>query len=313
MPVSNVGYLFAKGLKKVMSDAFADEQDYLEKVIPDESSDTAYVEWTAMVGPGMAPEKPKGEEFTEQDLIVKTPKRVWHVTYGLQVRVSFEDIDDEQYGKLKNLAKEVGRSLRSRKAMERAMIFNGMFNTWNLTGYDGKALLTTDHTLDRPAYSHATTDLTTRPGQTTYTWSNELATASDLDYVALTDAITLLKKTPNWEGDPIDIEPYWLVAALGNWSNVYEILRSVMRPDTSNNAKSAVNSVGLTGVDTARLIDSDAWFVGTKRHDIHLFDRMGLRTQTNVDPTTWDSLAQGAIRFTTGCFDPRGWVGTPGA
>lgn len=316
MAVTNVGYLFAKGLKKVMRDSYSDEPDRLEALIPNEPDSMAYVEWTARVGPGQAVEKPKGEEFTEKNIEIKDPKRVWHTTFGLQVRVPFEDIDDEQYGALKGLAQDVGRSIRAREAYERAMLLNCAFATFYATGYDGLAYYSASHTISAGIHAHATTDITastaSQLSRGTYTWSNLLATASDLDYVALTDAITLLKKTPSWQGEPMEIEPKYLVASVSNWSTAKELLGSITRPDTPNRSTSALNDVQLQPIITARLLDDDAWYVFGPKHDMHQFQRMSLRTKVNYDPSTWDYLTQGAVRFSNGFFDPRGSVGTPG-
>jgi len=314
MAVQNVGYLFAKGLMTVLENAYADEKDVLASIVPDETSDQAWAEWTAMVGTGIAETKAKGEEFPEQDVIVKTPKRVLFTTYGLQVRTPFEDADDDQYAKITSFAKQAGRSIFFREATERAALFNGAFGTFYATGYDGKALIANDHPLDIPRVNNGTTNITSvMPSRDSYVWSNVLPTASDLDYVALTDAITLLKKTPNWEGEPMDVEAAWLVSATDNWSTVKELLNSATRPDTANRSTSAVYNLGLQPISSSRLYDEDAWFVGAKRHDLHQFVRMPLKTRVGSDPTNWDHVTQAAIRLANGFFDSRGWVGSPGA
>ena len=313
--ITNVGYLFAKGLKKVMEDAWADEPDRLEAVIPNETSDMAFVEWTSFVGPELAVEKPKGQEFVEKEMIVKDPKRIWHVAYGLQVRVPFEDVDDDQYQKLTPLTDKVGRSIRIRMAVERAMMLNGAFSTFNLTCYDGLSIINSAHTLDKPTYTYGSTNITagSQTEKNKYTWSNQLATPQDLDYLALVDAVTLLRRTPNWEGDPMDIEPKYVIAGVPNWQVLDEVIGSSTRPDTANRADSAVQPLRLTGIETARLLDDDAWFVLSDKHDLRFYLRQAIKTKVNVDPLTWDYLTQGLVRFVTGVFDPRGVVGTPGA
>lgn len=314
MAVQNVGYLFAKGLMAVLEDSYGDEADVLEQIIPDESSDQAWAEWTAKVGTGIANIKPKGQEFPEHDIIIKEPKRVLHTTYGLQIRTPFEDADDDQYAKITSFTKDAGRSIFYREAAERAALLNAGFGTFYAVGYDNLALFSASHVLDRPRVNNGTTNISTSmPTRGTYTWSNILATASDLDYVALTDAITLLMNTPNWEGEPMDVVPAWLVTATDNWSTVTELLSSSTRPDTANRSNSAVYNMGIQPVKSNRLYDRDAWFVGAKRHDLRQFKRMALKTRVGQDPANWDHLTQAAVRISNGFFDPRGWVGTPGA
>lgn len=315
MPVQNVGVLFAKGLKAVMRNAFDEEPDILEKFIPNVTSSMAYEEWTARVGPGVAELKQKGQEFIEKDIIIKTPKRVTHNTWGVQVRVPFEDVDDDLYNAAKADAKDAGRSIKSRMAWERAMMLNTSFITAYITGYDGKAICATDHPLDIPRYPYATTNLTSEPTRTTYTWSNKLATASDFDFVAYNDAIVLLRRTPSWEGDPMEIGPEYVLGGPENQVAFDEVLKSTERPDTANNAINALKDYGVSRIISNRFLDTDAWWVavGPSRHDFKFFVRMAMKIKTNYDPATWDWLTQAAARFSNGIFDPRGVVGTPGA
>jgi hypothetical protein len=315
MAVQNVGLTVAKGLRAIMKGAFNDEPDNLTSFIPDKSSDGAYEEWTSRVGPGVAELKPKGEEFIEKDIIIKTPKRVWNQTWGLQVRVPFEDVDDDRYNVCKADAMDVGRAIKSRMAWERAMMLNTSFITSYITGYDGKALCASDHPLDISAYSSTTTDLTSEPSRSASTWSNVLPTASDLDFTSFNDACVLLSRTPSWEGDPMEIAAEFLIVSPENQLTADEITASSTRPDTANRADNMLKEKVRRTLTSNRLIDEDAWWVavGPSKHDLCFFLRMGMKTKVNVDPTNWDYLTQAAVRFANGCFDPRGIVGTPGA
>lgn len=314
MAVQNVGTLLQKGLKKLIFLGYDEEIGVFDSIFNNDQSDSAYEEWTGMVGPGVAEVKAKGEAMTYKDLIVEAPKRILMTTRAVGIRIPFEDIQDDQTGALKRLAEAVGRSHKVAQEVAKANIFNGAFSTWYRTGYDGKALCATDHPLaGEGAYSPATTDITSEPARSETTWSNRLATDADLSYTTLIDMKTLLRRTVTREGDFTNLRPSILLVPPELEEVAWEITKSKERPDTANRATSSMYRYGITIVSSAYLIDTDASFLIADRHDLQYFLRMPLKVKTRDAEGTWDTLTESMLRDGVGYHDPRGVVGTPGA
>lgn len=316
MAVQNVGYLFQLGLRKIMTNAYKEQTDILSKLFNQNTTKRAFEEWTGIVGPGLAVEKAKGEDMIYRNLLVETPKRILMKTFGLGIRVHFEDVQDDQYNQLKNLADKIGRGHKVVDEINRANVFNGAFSTWFRTGYDGLPLCSASHPLqgDTLAYS-PTYDSTSgaAPTRTVGTWSNILATPSDLDYTTLIDMITLLRRQVSREGEFISVSPKTLLIPPELEATAWEVTKSTERPDTANRATSAVNRFGLSILSTPYLVDPDACFLIADETDLQEFERMPFTTKNRDAEGSWDIFVESMHRRGLGFHDPRGIVGTQGA
>lgn len=322
MAVTNVGYLFQLGLRKVMFRGYEEELENLNVLFNENKTEKPWEEWTGVVGPGVAEEKPKGEDMAYKNILVETPKRILIKTYALGIRVHLEDVEDDQYGALKRLSEMVGRSHRVIREVARANVFNMSFastTAWR-TGYDGFPLCYASHPLqgDTLSYGSAPTfDSSSAtaavPARTTGTWSNVLATASDLDYTSLIDAVTLCRRQVSREGDYINLKPKYLLVPPELEPTAWEVTKSTERPDTANRAMSTVNRFGLQIITSPYLVDPDAWWLIADKTDLQWFDRMAFQTRQRDAEGSWDNLLESMQRFGFGFHDPRGVVGTPGA
>lgn len=311
-----LGTLFQQGLRKLIFLAHDPPVGTMSKIFNMNTTKRAYEEWTGMVGPGVAELKPKGEAMTYKNVLVETAKRVLIQTRALGIRLNFEDIQDDQTGALKQMAKAVGRAHRVAQEVLMANVFNAAFGTWYRTGYDGLALCSTSHTLNGDsAYVPTTTNFTALPVRSGTTWSNRLATDSDLDYTTLQDMKVLMRRTIGREGDFYPITPKVLLVPPELEPIAQEITMGRERPDTANRAMSTLYGSGLEIVCADYLLDQDACFLlGDKsEHDLQYFLRMGLTVRNSDDRGTWDQLTESMMRDGVGFHDPRGVVGTPGA
>lgn len=312
--IINEGILKAVGLRKVMLFGYKEEVEALKSVVNDETTDKAFVDWTAVVGPGIPDVKVKGQDMTERGIFVEVPKRIEVETFADFVRLPWEDQEDDQYNILTRLSEMIGRGHKVIREVYRANFFNLGFSTAFRTGYDGLALFSTAHLLQNTyGYSFSTTNQTVVPSRGATTWSNRLATDSDLDYTSLIDAITLLRRQYSREGNFINLKPRTLLVPPELENTAYEITKSTERPDTANRATSSINRFGISIVCSPYLLDTDAWFLGADSHDLNFFERKSLVTKQREAQGSWDVIVEAAQRFGTGFHDPRGWVGTPGA
>ena len=314
---NTVSPLLRRNLKKVLFNEYMAEDQALESCYNKNSADGPYEEWVAVAGVGPAEEKIEGEAVAFKAIEALTPKRIFIVTYALGMRATMEAKHDERYGILSRLAGEIGRKHAIRREIERASLFNGAFATYYRTGYDGKALIATDHPIKGTTWAPATTDITastaTSLQRTTSTASNELTTAADLDYATIIDLITLIRRTVDESGDYIGLTPKGLLVAPENEHTAYELLKSTMRSDTANNATSSIARHGLEVKVSPHLLDTDATMMYCAKHDLQWFDRMSLKIDSEDEFTTGDELHKGVQRFGLGFADWRGWAGTPGA
>lgn len=312
--ITNEGILKAVGLRKVMLFGYKEEIESLMSCVNQETSNRAFEDWTGVVGPGLPDVKVKGQDMTERAIFVEIPKRVEMETFADFVRLPFEDQEDDQYSILTRLSEMIGRGHKVIREVYRANFFNlGFVTAWR-TGYDGLALFSAAHPLQNQyGYAFSTTGLTSPANRGATTWSNILATASDLDYTSLIDAITLLRRQYSREGDFINLKPRTLLVPPELEHTAYEITKSTDRPDTMNRSVSSVNRWGIQIECSPYLLDTDAWFLGSDTHDLNFFERMTLKTKQREAQGSWDVIVEAAQRFGVGFHDPRGWVGTPGA
>lgn len=310
------GALFQQGLMDAMFMGYEEEFGLFEKCVNQNKSKRRYEEWTGIVGSASAPQKTIGEDMTYDSLFVETPTRVQIQSYALGLRIHLEDYQDDQTGALKQLANALGRSQKAAREVFLANFFNGAFLTTFRTGYDNLALCSTSHTLQGSglAFSPSATENASAIGaRDATTWSNRLATDSDLDYTSLIDAVTLLRRTVTREGDYTSIKPDYLLVPPELEHTAYELTKSTDRPDTANRSISSLNRHGIGCKMSPYLIDTDAWFLVGDRHDIQFFDRMPYTLRKRDAEGSWDMLVESYQRFGGGFHDPRGIVGTPGA
>lgn len=243
----------------------------------------------------------EGESVPLQRTYQGFDKTYLAVKYGIMMASSQELIDDLEFDVMAANPRRLTKAFMSSVEIAAADIFNSGFAT---TGPDGKVLFALDHPSLAPGSSSA---------------SNLLATAADLSTTSLKAMITLLRSTPDTAGNKVMITPKTLLVAPGNEFTSYEILKSVMLPDSSNASVNAVNSVNaqyqIQPLVWDYLTDDDAWFLGSDKmdHMLCFYWRKHPELSTDYDFKTEVALTKMTARFVCGYSDWRGWVGTPGA
>lgn len=299
-----VSPLVAPGLKKVMFQAYKETPSLYEKIFNVSKSNRAYEEWTSAVGTGAVVEKPEGKGINYSTIDVLTPKRITHVTYGLGLRATMEAKQDELYGILNRMASALGKAFKTRREVQAFMVFNMAFEATNpfLTTIHGQPLCSTSHPVERPGYDTTTTTPSTVPGRESVTNANMPDTPSDLDYMSLTDMLTLAKRTYDDEGDFMNINPKHLLVTPEQGWIAEELLKSRMRPDTPNDATSSVYTAGLDWMESPWILKEGMWFLLADKsdHDLQFFNRMQLQIESEDDFDTGDTLIKGTERYSVG-------------
>lgn len=291
--------LVVPGLKSIFWNQLKTTKSVYTMWINVETSKRAYEEEYKLTGLGQMIQKAEGAVYTFDEPIGGDTVRYTHLTYGLGFRVTEEMIEDDLYGVMNRMSKELGKSAQYNKDVQAASVLNNAFDS-TYAGFDGLELCSTAHT-----------DLGTANTQ-----ANEPATAADLALTSLQAAIEAFEGWTDDRGFMVDVEPRKLIHAAGDIWTAGEILETEQVPDSADNAKNIVKSkYGIVPMHLKFLTDADAWFLtGDKGdHDMKIFIRKDNQFRDSDDPLTGDMLFTARHRLSTGFGDWRGVYGSPGA
>jgi len=288
-------------LEFIAEDEFQSFQPRYEMIFNVKEMRTAIAQSTQVSSLQPAAVVGEAESVPLQKIYQGYDKTYTAVKYGIMMASSQELIDDLEYDVLSSNPRKLTKAFMSTVEITAADIFNNGFAT---TGPDGKVLFATDHPLLAPGAGTA---------------SNKLATAADLSMTSLKNMVTLLRSQVDTAGNKIMINPSKLIVAPDNEFLAYELLKSVMLPDSSNASVNSVNSVGaqykIEPIVWDYLTDADAFFLSSDKmdHMLCFYWRKRPELATDYDFKTEVALTKLVGRFTVGYSDWRGIVGTEGA
>lgn len=147
------------------------------------------------------------------------------------------------------------------------------------------------------------------------TWSNKLATASDLSEAALEQATIDLMKFTNDRGLKISIMPQSLIVPVDLVHVADKIMKTSTEVGTNNSTVNVVRGKFPGGVKVNHyLTDTDAWFIRTNAPaGMKYFEREGLEFSTDNDFDTDNAKFKATWRGSFGWTDPRAIFGSEGA
>jgi hypothetical protein len=226
--------------------------------------------------------------------------RYTHVVYGLGFMISEEAIDDDQYDVVgSRRAQGLAFSIRQTKEVIGHNVYNRAFNA-AFTGGDGVSLLANNH-----------------PNVAGGTWSNILATASDVSEAALEQACIQIQGFTNDRGLAISIKPQKIIVPYQQEFELARILKAVGRTGTDTNDINAIKELGIFpgGMMTSHyMTDSDAWFIRTNApHGMKYFSRKDDSFDSDNDFDTKNAKFMAMFRCSFGWSDARGLFGSAGA
>jgi hypothetical protein len=248
---------------------------------------------------GLASVKAEGAPITydsERQSFITT---YTHTVYASGFIITREIYEDDQYDVVgQKKAQGLAFSMRQTKEVIGANVYNRAF-TAGYNGGDGVTLLNSAH-----------------PNFAGGTWSNILATASDLSEAALEQALIDIAGFTNDRGLTIAVRPEALIIPRQAIFEATRILKTDGRVGTSNNDLNALKTMGMIPsiVTNHYLTDSDAWFIRTDVKDgMKYFERRGDEFGMDEDFDTENAKYKATMRFSFGWTDPRALYGTPGA
>lgn len=218
-----------------------------------------------------------------------------HQAYAEGFMVQREFIDDEQYGVIEKMTKDLARAGRYKVENDAISVLNNAFTN---TGYDGKPLCAADH----PLVDGAKTS--------TLTCSN-LVTGV-LSDVTLKEALKLGRKQRDNAGKLTQMKFDTLIVPPALEFTAIELMKTTQKVDSDFNNVNPI--AGRFKIIVNDFLTSDtAWFIqDSKRHELNFFWRKKVEFKREEDFDSYVSKYKGYMRYSYGYSDFRGIIGSKG-
>lgn len=302
---ANFGKLLEPGLRKLFYETFDEVPEEYSKIFHVKNSKKAReVDYGLGSMPiwsefGTAINKDlKGTAVTDGEMpkvpYVTIPaglERIYvHKEFAQGFMVERKMVDDEQYGAIEKMPKDLARAGRYKVEMDAISLLTKGFSE---PGYDGKPLFATDH----PTLANGT---------------NSNLITGELNQENLEKAIIAMRNFTDEAGKKVVYKADTLIVPPALEFKAIELLNSVNKPDGDLNN---VNSIkGKLKIQVMEFLDSDtAWFVmDSKRHELNFFWRVRPEFKREEDFDTLVAKYRGYMRYSYGYSDYRGIVGSQG-
>ena len=266
------------------------------EIFDTENSDRAFEEEVMLAGFANAAVKPEGQGVTFDSAQETFTARYTNETIALAFAITEEAIEDNLYDRLASrYTKALARSMANTKQVKGAAVLNNGFNS-SYAGGDGKELFATDHP--------------TLAG----TFSNELATAADLNETSLEQALIDIAAFTDERGLKIAARGMKLVIPSALQFTAERLMKSKGRTGTADNDINAINNMGAVPegyVVNHYLTDTAKWFIKTDvPNGLKHFTRAPLKTSMEGDFDTGNVRYKARERYVFGFSDPRGAFGS---
>jgi len=268
------------------------------EIFDTESSDRAFEEEVMLSGFANAAVKPEGQGVQFDDAQETFTARYTNETIALAFAITEEAIEDNLYDRLASrYTKALARSMANTKQVKAAAVLNNGFNA-NFAGGDGKALMALDH----PTIAG--------------TFSNELATPSDLNETSLEQALIDIAAFTDERGLKIAARGMKMIIPSELQFTADRLMKSEGRTGTADNDINAIKNMGMIPqgyVVNHYLTDTDAFFIKTDvPNGLKHFVRSPIKTSMEGDFDTGNVRYKARERYVFGFSDPRGVFGSPG-
>lgn len=309
MMTANLPSLVTPGLRKVYLSAIADVPQEGRQILnviagpnPGGQAGRNYFddEQIASFGPWIG--KPEGEPIQYDRLQQVGSVRYQPYTFGLGARVTMEMMEDELYGVMSKIGKELGGAGAYAREVQFFRPLNSGFGTtggtgFTATGFDSTALFSTAHPLKRGGTS-----------------ANRATTDADLSVTALENAQILMQTVLSESGTPDPRHGEVIIVTPQNYYVAKELTMSELKPYTADNEINPVYGEQQF-IQVHYLSDTDSWFLFARKekHDVNFWTRRDIDIEFDTDFDTGDLKLKGVARWAVGHGDWRGTFGSLGA
>lgn len=270
-----------------------------DKLFDKFTSEKAFEEDVGISSFGLALNKPEGVGVSYDSERQAFVTRYQHAVFALGFIITREMMEDDQYDVVgQRKAEGLAFSMRQTKEVIAANVYNRAF-TAGYIGGDGTVMINNAH-------------VNLKGG----TWSNIIATASDLSEASLEQACIDIAGFTNDAGLLIAVRPECLIIPRQLIFEARRILDTEGRVGTDNNDLNAIKTLGsIPEIRTNHfLTDTDAWFIRTNvKNGMKYFERRADQFDMDNDWDTENAKFKATARYSFGWTDPRGIYGSPGA
>lgn len=210
--------------------------------------------------------------------------------------------EDELYNVINEMPADLANAGKTKVETDAASLFNNAFSAdvggvGNSAIYDGLPLISANHRYVGQAQGAGT--------------GSNLVTG-DLSDTTLKTAITLMRSQLDDGGKKIVLQPDVLIVPPSMEFLAMELTKSTYKPGTDlNDINTLAGRLKVFVYDY--LTDDDSWFlVDSKRHKLNFFWRVKPEFNKATDSDNFVAKYNGRMRYSFGCSDWRGIVGSAG-
>jgi len=288
------------GLNALFGLEYKQYENQAAEIYTTESSDRAFEEEVMLSGFAQARVKPEGSGVAFDNAQETFTARYTNETIALAFAITEEAIEDNLYDRLASrYTKALARSMASTKNVKGASTLNNGNPGGTFTSGDGVTLFNTAH----PTIAG--------------TFSNTLATASDLNETSLEQALIDINAFTDERGLKIAAKGVKMIIPSALQFVAERLMKSQGRTSTADNDINAVRSMGMIPQGyrvNNYLTDADAFFILTDvPNGMKHFNRAPLTTKMEGDFDTGNVRYKARERYVFGVSDPRGIFSSPGA
>ena len=287
------------GVKAWYGRAYDQYPEEYSKLFDKYTSNKAFEEEVGISSFGLAVQKSEGAPISYDSERQGFITRYQHLVYALGFIITREMMEDDQYDVIgKRKSEGLAFSMRQTKEVVAANVYNRAF-TAGYVGGDGSTLISASHANIKGG-----------------TWSNQIATASDISEAALEQACIDIAGFTNDAGLLIAVRPKSLVIPRQLIFEAKRILGTDGRVGTDNNDLNAIKTMGAIPevITNHFLTDTDAWFIRTNvQNGLKYMERRADSFDMDNDWDTENAKFKATARYSFGWTDPRALYGSAGA
>lgn len=264
-----------------------------------ETADKKSIKHTMVAGLGEMPMKAEGAPVTYDSIQEAYTKTYDIVSYSLGIKATREARQDDLYGPIREMAKELGKTVKyTKNVLAMTPLNNATTDTqYTADGTNFTLLSTTHFRVDNG------------------TWTNRPTSAADLSIESLeAGLISFMKDQVDLRGRKQMIEPKYLVVGTSDFFIAHRLLEATLRPFSNNNDPNIIKSqFNLQVVCLKHMSDDTRWFLIADQKDNgwHWLDRERFTLRTTDEQDTGNFIWQTFSRFAYGVTTPTGTYGSP--
>lgn len=292
--------LLRPGLRTDFRDSYNQHPEEFSRILRVGSMDRAEVEAMTLAGLPRMVKRGEGQAVTYVDPKFSDKSIYLDDEFALGFMATEKAMEDDQYNKVRQSAKWLGRSVRLTQEYAGAAFLDDAFTGAVFQGIFGEALIADDHELLN----------------TSGTWSNLVPGNPQLGVLGLQAAHELAESTVDQNGDPIPMKLDMLIINIADEWAAMQLTMNEDEPYTSDRNINTLKRKGGLSYMISHYKDQTGndWFArDSQQHDAHFLFRRRPKFTDAMDFDTDSAKFKATQRILVYHYDPRGWIGSNAA